>query len=93
MKECPSLYLSSWVIFVLWLRIWYNTMLSSGKTAICGQDGHMTPAVLGVPTGKRGDKIRSGYLTVSGAHAILGTEKKCTICEGERPKKENVAIK
>ena len=31
--------------------------------------------------------------TVWGAYAVLGTENKCTICEGERPKKENAAIK
>ena len=30
--------------------------------------------------------------TISGAHAVLGAENKCTICEGERPKKENGAI-
>ena len=53
------------------------------------------PCHLGGPQQQCGDKIRSGYLTttISGAHVILGTENKCTICEGERPKKENVLIK
>ena len=36
-----------------------------------------------------------GYLTttVSGAHAVSGAENKSTICDGDKPTKENKAIK
>ena len=68
------------VIRVLWLWIWYNTMLSSGETAIkvalhaAGKPTNITSIVSGVP---KAGWTQSGYMALS----ILGTGNKCTICE------------
>ena len=105
MKECLSLYSACHLGWSLFFGLRYDIiqcflpgkpplgripflLLDQGRGGTCGQDGHITYVILG-PNGKRGDKIRSGYLTttVSRAHAILSTENKCINWEGRRPRK------
>ena len=80
--------LPSWIVLVLWLRIWYNTMLSSGEAGaqILSRSAcrftHRTMEL---------EELLEPYRL--GSHAVLRTENKCTFCEGERSKKESVAMK
>ena len=52
-------------------------MVSQGPT--CGQTGYITPAVSGVPSAERGDKIRSSYTTPT----ILGAPESSTETKSE----------
>ena len=93
--------LPSWVILVLWLRTWYNTMLCSTETAIEKDHPPFLRSQsqgccrLGGPQRQAQGENQNGLFDHYhfGGPCLLGTENnKCTICERE-PKSENIVKK